>query len=127
MKIIIAGGTGFIGLTVCRVLIDEGHSVFILTRHAGNYTRSSAPHGRFIQWDGSTQGPWVQECEGADVVINLSGAPIADGRWTDKRKQELIDSRVQPTQALLRAIPTWKNNTPHIYFRLRNRVLWSQG
>jgi uncharacterized protein len=109
MKIVIAGGTGFIGREVCRVLIDEGHSVIILTRHAGNYTESAAPHGRFIQWDGVTLGPWAQECENADVIINLSGAPIADARWTDKRKRELIDSRVQPTQALLQAIPTWKN------------------
>ena len=114
MKIVIAGGTGFIGREVCRVLINEGHSAIILTRHAENYTPSADPQSRFVQWDGMTLGPWAQECEGADVVINLSGAPIADSRWTDKRKQELIDSRVQPTQALLRAIPTWKNK-PHTF------------
>lgn len=114
MKIVIAGGTGFIGREVCRVLIDEGHSVIILTRHAGNYSASAAPHSHFVQWDGETLGPWVQECDGADVVINLSGAPIADSRWTDKRKQELIDSRIQPTQALLQAIPSW-NNKPHTF------------
>lgn len=114
MKIVIAGGTGFIGRQVCRVLLDEGHSVSILTRHAGRYTASAAPQRRFLQWDGVTLGPWVQECDGADVVLNLSGAPIADSRWTDRRKQVLIDSRVQPTQALLRAIPTWKH-TPHTF------------
>lgn len=114
MKIVIAGGTGFIGREVCRVLIDEGHSVSILTRHAGDHTASAAPRSRFLQWDGVTAGPWVQKCEGADVVINLSGAPIADSRWTDKRKQVLIDSRVQPTQALLQAISTWKHK-PHTF------------
>ncbi len=114
MKIVIAGGTGFIGREVCRVLIDEGHSVSILTRHAGDHTASAAPRSCFLQWDGVTPGPWVQKCEGADVVINLSGAPIADSRWTDKRKQVLIDSRVQPTQALLQAISTWKHK-PHTF------------
>lgn len=114
MKIVIAGGTGFIGRQVCRVLIDEGHSVFILSRHAGEHRTSAPQQDRFIQWDGVTLGPWVQGCEGADAIINLSGAPIADSRWTDKRKQQLIDSRVQSTQALLRAIPTWKNK-PHTF------------
>lgn len=114
MKIVVAGGTGFVGRQVCRVLLDEGHSVSILTRHAGKHTASTAPQSRFLQWDGVTLGPWVQECEGADVVINLSGAPIADSRWTDKRKQVLIDSRVQPTQALLQAIPSWKHK-PHTF------------
>ena len=112
MKIVIAGGTGFIGREVCRVLIDEGHSIIVLTRNPENHTGSASPQSRFVQWDGVTLGPWVQECEGATALINLSGAPIADSRWTDKRKQTLIDSRVQPTQALLRAIPTWKNK-PH--------------
>ncbi len=114
MKIVIAGGTGFIGREVCRVLLDEGHSVYILSRNTRNHTASAAPQSHFLQWDGVTLGPWVQEGEGADVVINLSGAPIADSRWTDKRKQVLIDSRVQSTQALLRAIPTWKH-TPHTF------------
>lgn len=114
MKIVIAGGTGFIGRQVCRVLLHEGHSIFILTRHAGDHTTSAAPQDRFIQWDGLTQGPWVQECEGADVLINLAGAPIADARWTDKRKQQLIDSRVQSTRTLLQAIPSWKHK-PHTF------------
>ncbi|MDT3778055.1 TIGR01777 family oxidoreductase [Nitrospira sp. MA-1] len=114
MKMVIAGGTGFIGREVCRMLIEEGHSVIILTRHAENYTASATPQRHFVQWDGVTLGPWAQECEGADVVINLSGAPIADSRWTDKRKQVLIDSRVEPIQALLLAIPTWKHK-PHTF------------
>ncbi|WP_342349462.1 TIGR01777 family oxidoreductase [uncultured Nitrospira sp.] len=114
MKIVIAGGTGFIGREVCRVLTKEGHFLSILTRHAGDHTASASPRTRFIQWDGVTPGPWVQKCEGADVVINLSGAPIADSRWTDKRKQVLIDSRVQPIQALLLAISSWKHK-PHTF------------
>jgi len=114
MKIVIAGGTGFIGRHVSQLLIHEGHSVILLSRHTGDGKHLVNIYTRHIQWDGCIQGPWAQECEGADVVINLSGAPIADSRWTKKRKQELIDSRVQSTKALLQAISSWRNK-PHTF------------
>ncbi len=114
MKFVIAGGTGFVGQQLTRLLVDKGHNVFILSRHGGTRTTSAGNPGHLIQWDGSSQGSWAQECEGADVVINLSGASIADSRWTDKRKQELTDSRVQPTRTLLKAIHSWTNK-PHTF------------
>ena len=114
MKIVIAGGTGFIGRHVSQLLIHEGHSVILLSRHTPDGKHLTNIHARHIQWDGRTQGSWAQECEGADVVINFSGAPIADSRWTAKRKQELIDSRVQSTKALLQAISSWSNK-PHTF------------
>ncbi len=114
MKIVIAGGTGFIGRHVSRLLIHEGHSVIVLSRHTPDGKYFDNIHVRHIQWDGFSQGTWAQECEGADVVINLSGAPIADSRWTEKRKQELIDSRVESNRTLLKAISSWKNK-PHTF------------
>jgi uncharacterized protein (TIGR01777 family) len=114
MKIVIAGGTGFIGRHVSRLLIHEGHSVALLSRHTPGDKHLVNIHARHIQWDGCTQGSWAQECDGADVVLNLSGAPIADSRWTEKRKQELIDSRVQSTKTLLQAISSWRNK-PHTF------------
>lgn len=114
MKIIIAGGTGFIGRHVSRLLSHEGHSVILLSRHTPEDKHLVNIPAKHIQWDGCTQGEWTQECDGADVVINLSGAPIADSRWTEKRKQALIDSRVQSTKALLQAISSWRNK-PHTF------------
>jgi len=114
MKTVIAGGTGFIGRHVSRLLIHEGHSVTILSRHTPDDKHLVNIHARHIQWDGCTQGAWAKECEGADVVLNLSGAPIADSRWTKKRKQELIDSRMQSTKTLLQAISSWRNK-PHTF------------
>ncbi len=114
MKIVIAGGRGFIGRHVSRTLIHSGHSVMLLSRLCNEGKDQDNIHARHIQWDGCSQGAWAQECEGADVVINLSGAPIADSRWTDKRKQELIDSRVESSRTLLKAISTWKNR-PHTF------------
>jgi len=114
MKIVIAGGTGFIGRHVSQFLIHSGHSVILLSRHTPDGKHLANIHARHIQWDGCSQGAWAQECDGADVVLNLSGAPIADSRWTDKRKQELIDSRVQSTKTLLQAISSWRNK-PHTF------------
>jgi hypothetical protein len=114
MKIVIAGGTGFIGRHVSRLLIHEGHSVTLLSRHTPDDKHLVNIHVRHIQWDGCSQGAWAQECDGADVVLNLSGAPIADSRWTEKRKQELIDSRVQSTKTLVQAISSWRNK-PHTF------------
>jgi len=114
MKIVIAGGTGFIGRHVSQMLIHEGHSVILLSRHTPDGKHLVNIHAQHIQWDGRTQGSWAQECEGADVVINLSGAPIADSRWTEKRKQELIDSRVKSTRTLLSAIRYWRTK-PHTF------------
>ena len=111
MKIVIAGGAGFIGRQVSQWLNQEGHSVIVLSRQAsvGNPRQI-----RYIEWNGCTQGPWTQECDGADVVINLSGAPIADKRWTPIRKRELVDSRVISTRTLGHAISTWETK-PHTF------------
>ncbi len=114
MKIVIAGGTGFIGRHVSQLLLHEGHSVILLSRNAKRSPPTEAPQAQQIQWDGCTQGPWTQECEGADVVINLSGASIADQRWTPSRKRELIDSRVVSTRTLGHAIAGW-NKKPHTF------------
>jgi uncharacterized protein (TIGR01777 family) len=114
MKIVIAGGTGFIGRHVSQFLIHSGHSVILLSRHIPAGKHPTNIHARHIQWDGLTQGSWAQECEGTDVVLNLSGAPIADSRWTEKRKQELLDSRVLSTKTLLQAISSWRNK-PHTF------------
>jgi uncharacterized protein (TIGR01777 family) len=59
---------------------------------------------RFAQWDGRTLGPWADEVDGADAVINLAGEPVAPKRWTDARKQVLRASRLDPTRALVAAI-----------------------
>ena len=114
MKFVIAGGTGFVGQQLSRLLVEKGHEVFILSRHRGNRGASPSNLVHLVQWNGSSQGPWAQECQGADVVVNLSGASIADSRWTDKRRQELTDSRVQPTRTLLQAIQSWPNK-PHTF------------
>ena len=101
MRIVLAGGSGFLGHALSKHFVAERHDVVILSRGS----RSVTLNARSASWtpNGDT-GPWAKEIDGADVVINLSGAGLADKRWSDERKKELIDSRVLPTRSLVAAI-----------------------
>ncbi|HLX13308.1 MAG TPA: TIGR01777 family oxidoreductase [Bacteroidota bacterium] len=103
MKIVIAGGTGFIGTALVHHLLDQHHSVAVLTRNP-KHSWNPLPHLSTVQWDGRTPGAWSSALEGADAVVNLSGESIASGRWTAARKQLLIDSRVESTRAIVEAM-----------------------
>lgn len=114
MKIVIAGGTGFIGRQLCQDLVQVGHSLIVLSRRPDSAPAPANAQCRVIQWNGREDGSWTTHCDGAEVVINLSGAPIADKRWTPARKRELVDSRVLTTRALLTSIGKW-NTKPHTF------------
>jgi uncharacterized protein (TIGR01777 family) len=104
MNIVVAGGTGFIGSALCHSLVGEGHRVNNLTRGQGQVPRETDAQINKVLWNGRDHGPWEQVLEGADAVINLAGAPIAEARWTDTRKQLLTDSRVLTTRLLVKAL-----------------------
>jgi len=101
VRIVIAGGTGFLGSPLTARLASEGHDVAILTRRAG----SSGTGARTVAWtpDG-TPGPWAAELDGADAVVNLAGESIAGKRWSVAQKQAILDSRVNATRSLVSAI-----------------------
>lgn len=104
MQIVVTGGTGFIGRPLCASLSQEGHRVMLLTRRKEKAQRLSGPNVTAVEWSGHEAGPWEHCLEGADAVINLAGAPIADARWTDARKQLLTESRVLTTRLLVEAL-----------------------
>lgn len=99
MKIIVSGGTGFIGEPLVKRLLARGDEVAVLTR---NPDRVHA--GRGLAWDARTQGAWSDEAARAHVIVNLAGENIGEGRWTDERKKQLVDSRVNATNALVEAL-----------------------
>lgn len=104
MNIVVTGGTGFIGRALCEELFSDGHRVTILTRNAATASWLLKPTMTAVEWNGRDTGAWEQILDAADAVINLAGAPIADARWTDARKQLITDSRVLPTRMLVRAL-----------------------
>lgn len=101
MKLLIAGGTGFIGKAMLRAYAPQ-HTIVVLTRRPER-VQPTLPEGvRAIGWDGITLGDWAAHLEGADVLINLAGESIAQ-RWTPAVKQRLWSSRVQTTALLVQA------------------------
>ena len=104
MHVVMTGGTGFIGRALCMSLSREGHRVTLLTRKGQAASRLVGPSVTTVEWNGRDSGAWEERLEGADAVINLAGAPLADARWTRARKRLLTDSRVQLTRRLVEAI-----------------------
>ncbi|MGN7941455.1 TIGR01777 family oxidoreductase [Virgibacillus sp. 6R] len=99
MKIVIAGGSGFIGEKLTKLLLDEGHYIKILTRKA----KQSSGNVQYIQWLDGAASP-EKEIGDTDVVINLAGVSINDGRWSEKHKKQIYHSRMEATDELLRII-----------------------
>lgn len=99
MKIVIAGGAGFIGRRVAERLARNGRDLFILTR--GSSENALSKSAKIISWNPAADGPWRDAVGGADAVINLCGAGVADARWTAARKSEILSSRVNATRALV--------------------------
>jgi len=105
MKIVIAGGSGFLGRPLAAALARDGHEIVVLTR-GGGAARGLAQL-RSVEWtpDGET-GPWSTDIDGAGAVVNLAGESIAGRRWSDAQKQRILDSRVKATRSLVAAVRT---------------------
>lgn len=101
MNIVVTGGTGFIGHRLVEELARAGHEVVVLSRKPRPLAQSSV---RYMEWDAHSVGPWQAEVSAADVVVNLAGEPIAEGRWTNARKRVLVESRVLATRLLADAV-----------------------
>lgn len=99
MKLLVTGGTGFIGRPLCRSLAKRGHQLTVLTRHPDAQPRQSDV--TFLPW---ALEEWGRSLGDVDGVINLAGESIVAKRWTARRKQELTESRVGTTRHLVRAI-----------------------
>ncbi|RTR26169.1 TIGR01777 family protein [Robertmurraya yapensis] len=105
MKIVIAGGTGFVGKALTKRLIDKGHKVIILTRK-GSQTGGNPT---FHQWLTGGSSSSIQDI---DVMINLAGESLSSGRWTTARKERILSSRIEATEAVLALM---KNNPPKTF------------
>jgi len=103
MTIIVAGGTGFLGMALLHRLLRDNHSIVLLTRNSGNVSIHH-PHVRVAQWDGRVVGDWVKYVDGADAIVNLTGELIAGKRWTKRQKEIILGSRVDATRAIVKAI-----------------------
>lgn len=105
LRMIIPGGEGHLGRLLASRLTTNGHTVTTFTR---NQNASSAIHPwKTLFWDGQSAGPWTEALGNADVLINLAGRSV-DCRYTAANRAEIMDSRVDSTTVLGRAIQALK-------------------
>jgi len=100
-RVIITGGTGFIGYPLCLYLIREGFEVFCLTRNASAAEERWGKRIKFVEWDAKSAAGWGKYAEGAAAIINLAGESIGTGRWTDKKRRRIILSRLNAGKAVI--------------------------
>jgi uncharacterized protein (TIGR01777 family) len=111
--ILITGGTGLIGKRLTSLLLQTGCSVIILTRNkieaSENFKledpQSTGYHNlSFAEWNVAAQTIDRSAVEKADYIIHLAGAGVADKRWSEKRKKEIVESRTQSSALIVKAL-----------------------
>ena len=105
--ILITGGTGLVGKALGLALLEKGYRVIIMSRQGTK--KSETPALSYATWNVETHTIDKEAIAKADYIIHLAGAGVADKRWTKKRKQEIIDSRVNSSKLIvdsLKAIPS---------------------
>jgi hypothetical protein len=118
-KIIIPGGSGFLGQSLAAYLSTEGYEIVILSRKAS----PSANNISYQVWDGENLGEWAKSFEGAEAIINLAGRTV-NCRYTPQNKQEIYDSRLKSTAIIGEAIKQcteapklWMNSSSATIYR----------
>jgi uncharacterized protein len=103
-RIVLAGGSGFIGQSLMERFSQQGYEVIVLSRGPARKSDKAI----FVEWDGKNLGDWAATLEGAEMVINLAGKSV-DCRYHEKNKKAILDSRVDSTIVLGQAIQKSKN------------------
>lgn len=106
-RVVIAGGTGFIGSFLSKRLAEDGSDVTILSRRPGPADGKI----RRVQWDGNTLGDWTREIDGVDALINISGRSV-NCRYNERNRRDILESRTDSTRVLGEAIGQVKNPPP---------------
>ncbi len=100
--VLLTGGTGLIGQALTKALLEKGYSVIVLSRKEITITENKRLS--FAQWDIRNQTIDTSAIAKAEYIIHLAGAGVADKRWTKKRKQEILDSRVKSSELLVKSL-----------------------
>lgn len=98
-KLIIPGGSGFLGLQLARHFGAKGWMVYILSRQK----KTSEGNIHYLHWDGKTLGAWAKEIDGADALVNMAGRTV-NCRYNETNKKQILDSRIDSTRILGEAV-----------------------
>lgn len=111
MPIVIAGGTGFVGKAVAHNFANRGDQVYVLTRHP----EPDLPNITFIEWlTDRSQPEKALNHLSVDAFINLAGEPLNKGRWTRRKKEAILQSRIRATQESIKIVKRL-NEKPNVY------------
>jgi len=113
MKVLIAGGTGFLGRHLIESLVADNHKIWVLSRNPNK----NAEGAQVVKWDGKTTGGWGHLVNEMDIVVNLTGLSLYYWPWTKRKKQRFIDSRVEPGRALATAIKD-ASHPPDVFIQI---------
>lgn len=102
-RVLVTGGTGFIGKILCRELLARGYELTVLSRQSADDVKAQC--GRV---EATRDLHQLRSHPGFNAVINLAGEGIAEKRWSEKRKQQLRDSRIGVTETLVEVIRSWE-------------------
>ena len=117
-KLILAGGTGFLGQAIVNRFSKKGTAIIVFSRGENRIENNV----KYVHWDGKTPGEWTKELEGADVLINLTGKSV-DCRYNEKNKAEIISSRVDATKILGEVINK-TNNPPKVWLNSASATIY---
>jgi len=119
MKIILAGGSGQVGGILIRALAKDGHEIIVLSRSPRDRRDSVCT----VMWDARTIGPWADEIDGADVVINLAGRSV-NCRYNAANRREIMASRVDSTRIIGDAIARTKS-PPRVWLQASTATIYA--
>ena len=122
MKIIIPGGSGQVGQMLVRAFRQRGDKCVVLTRKRGG-NLSQASGVKTVVWDGRTLGPWANEIDGADVVINLAGRSV-NCRYHARNLTAMMSSRAESTRIIGVAIAAAKN-PPRVWLQASTATIYA--
>lgn len=105
-KVLITGGSGLIGSEIIRQLADKDFEIVVPTRGK----RKKEGNVQFIHWDPERNEIDPTAMLGVNYIVNLAGANLADGRWTDDRKEVLLSSRIDTTEFLIQKVKEFDLN-----------------
>jgi len=120
LKVILAGGSGFLGQSLAHSLIEGGYDVVVLGR---KYKKNNNFAGRFVEWDAETLSDWVKELEGAGALFNLTGRSV-DCRYTKKNRELILNSRIDSTRVLGEAIKECEKS-PKVWFNASTATIYN--
>jgi uncharacterized protein (TIGR01777 family) len=102
-RVITTGATGFIGKALCRRLAERSYEIVALSRNLEKGKKILGKDVQVVEWNGKNSQGWLGYVEGSQALLNLAGESLASGRWTEKKKQSILQSRLDAGRAVAEA------------------------